>query len=189
MKKSLIIGIILIILSLGLIIYHEFIDVPININEITNKGLKEENKKVYLNATFVAGKIVGEIDTGFYVMFGDGVQYIVNISHDKANKINKYLLDNPEESYRIEGITKLIQPGLEEDGINFTNNWLNTTHTHEIEEEHDHDITRDEFYHYYGYVYLDNTINFDIIKLFIYITSIIGIVLILNFINTKYHFI
>ena len=39
MKKSLIIGIILIIICLGLTVYEEFINKPVNINTITNKKI------------------------------------------------------------------------------------------------------------------------------------------------------
>lgn len=190
MKKYLIVGLVLITICLGLTIYHEFIDAPININDITNTGSKSENRRVYLNATFVAGKIVGENNTGFYVMFGDGVQYIVNISHQKANEINKYLLDNPEDSYRIEGVTKLIADGIIDDGKAFVKTWLDTNHNHhdeEVPEDHTHDITTDDFYHYFGYVYLDTTHNSYLIEIIIYITGIVGTIFILSYVNTKYH--
>ena len=118
MKKSLIIGIILVVISFGLVIYNEFIDTPINIHELTNTGSKKENTKVYLDATFVAGTITGNNKKSYYVMFGDGVQYIVYIDNKEANKINKYLLDNPDNSYRIEGVTKLIPSDMEENGKN-----------------------------------------------------------------------
>ncbi len=184
MKKSLIIGIILVIISLGLTVYSEFIDTRININDITNKGLKDENKKVYLNATYVAGTITDN----YYVMFGDGVQYIVYIDKKEANKISNYLLDNPEDSYRIEGITKLIPTYLEENGKKFVKEWLDNNHTHNEEEEnHSHDITTNDFYHYFGYVYLDTTTNNNLIKIIIYITGIAGVLFIFNYVNTKYH--
>ena len=185
MKKSLITGIILIIISLSLVIYSEFINNRVNINEITNNGLKEENKKVYLNATFIAGTITDN----YYVIFGDGVQYIVYMDNSIANKINRYLLDYEESSYRIEGITKLIPKTLEENGKKFVNEWLVLNHNHDGEEDHSHDITTDEFYHYFGYVYLDSTVSFNLIKIIIYITSITGILFILNNLNSKYHFI
>lgn len=190
MKKYLIVGIMLVAICLGLFVYNEFIDKPVNINTITNTGSKKENAKVYLDATFVAGKIVGEIDTGFYVMFGDGVQYIVNINHDKASEINRYLLDNPEESYRIYGYTRLITSGIVEDGKLFVNNWLDQNHSHEGSEEkgHVHDITTDDFYHYFGYVYLDNVNSFSLVKIIIYLSGIIGVLFILNYVNTRYHF-
>jgi hypothetical protein len=190
MKKWLIIGIILLICSLGLFIYDAFIDKPVNMYEITNKGLKDIDKKVYIDATFVAGTITGNNDKSYYVMFGDGVQYIIYIDNKEANKINRYLLDNPDSSYRIEGVTKLIPESMEENGKKFVKEWLDHSHNHTDEvEEHSHDITTDEFYHYFGYVYLDVVDSFNFVRLFIYLTGITGILFIINYLNTKYHFI
>lgn len=190
MKKSLIIGIILLILCLGLVIYHEFINGPINIHEITNTGSKEKDVRVYLDATFVAGTITGNEEKSFYVMFGDGVQYIVNISNSKAHKINQFLLDNPESSYRIEGVTKLIPSTMEEPGKKFAKEWLDHSHNHEEKEEnHSHDVTTEDFYHYFGYVYLDTTTGLDLIRLFIYLTGSLGVLFVINYFNSKYHFI
>ncbi len=190
MKKCLIIGITLLVICLGLTIYRELINASINIYDITNSGLKEENKRVYLDATFVAGTINGSSDDSFYVMFGDGVQYIVWMNNKKANEINNFLLDNPEESYKIVGITKEIPTSLEEDGKKFVKEWLDHNHNHEneeVEENHTHDITTDEFYHYFGYVYLDSNNNFDYLKIIIYLTGIVGVLFIINYTNTKYH--
>ena len=189
MKKSLIIGIILIIICIGLTVYKDFINKPVNLKNITNTGLKEENKKVFLDATFVAGTITSYDDNSFYVMFGDGVQYIVYLSNKEANKINRYLLDNPDDSYHIEGITKLIPSEIEENGKKFVKEWLDNNHTHDgsEEENHTHNITTEEFYHYFGYVYLDNTYNLSIMAIIIYLTGIMGALLVVNYINTKYH--
>ena len=188
MKKSLIIGIILVVISLGLVIYNEFINAPINIHELTNTGSKKENTKVYLDATFVAGTITGNDEKSYYVMFGDGVQYIVYIDNKEANKINKYLLDNPNDSYRINGVTKLIPSDMEENGKKFVKEWLDYSHNHEgVEETHSHDITTDDFYQYFGYVYLDNSRSINIIKVVIYVTGIVGIIFIINYLNSKYH--
>ena len=187
MKKLLIIGIILITICLSLTIYKEFINPIVNIHDITNTGLKTENKRVYLNATFVAGAITNDNDNGYYVIFGDGVQYIIYISNEKAKLLNSYLLDNPDDYKRIEGVTKIIPTWIEENGKKFTNSWLDNNHSHnEEEKDHVHDITTDEFYQYYGYVYLDTNIGIDIIKIIIYITGITGALFILQYINTKY---
>lgn len=192
MKKFLIIGISLVFICLGLTIYNEFINGPVNLYTITNSGKKVENKKVYLDITFVAGTITDDNENGYYVMFGDGVQYIVYINKVEASKINRYLLDNPEASYRIDGITKLVPTNLEENGKKFVKTWLDNNHNHEeekVEEGHTHDITTEEFYHYFGYVYLDVNKGFDIVRLFIYLTGILGLLSIFNYFNTKYHFI
>ena len=190
MKKALIIGIVLISATIGLTIYSEFINKNVNIHDITNKGLKKENEKVYLDATFIAGTITNDDKNSFYVIFGDGVQYIVYMNNNEASKINKYLLDNPDGSYKIEGITKLIPTSMEENGKKFVKEWLDNNHTHgEENETHSHDITTDEFYHYFGYVYLDSTSHFDLIKILIYVTGTVGLLFIISFINTKYHFI
>ncbi len=185
MKTKLIMGIILLLSCITLIIYFEVSRV--NIYEITNSGQKKADKRVYLDATYIAGTITDN----YYVMFGDGVQYIVYISDEDAIKINRYLLDNPESSYRIEGVTKLIPTSLEENGIKFVIGWLNHSHNHGEEESHVHDdITVDDFYHYFGYVYLDNTSNDNLVlEIIMYVFGITGLLLIINFLNTKYHFI
>ncbi len=188
MKKTLIIGIVLIILTLSLVVYHELINASVSMYSLTNPMSKIENKKAYINVTYVAGTITSGEKNSFYVMFSDGVQYIVYMSNSFANKINNYLLDNPDDSYKIEGVTKLISNTMEENGKKFVKEWLNHTHNHE-EENHSHDITTDEFYEYFGYIYLDNTISLDVTKIIIYITGIIGILLIFYSINTKYHLI
>ena len=185
MKKGLIIGIILIIISLGLVIYREFSKV--NLHELT--FTKEENKRVFFDATFVAGSITNDSDNGYYVMFSDGVQYIVYISNKDAARINRYLLDHEEESYYIEGITKLIPSDMEENGKKFVKEWLDHSHNHEgVEEEHDHNISTEDFYQYFGYVYLDTT-NYDYMKLIVYITGIVGVLFVIYSLNTKYHLI
>ena len=190
MKKTLIIGIILLVITLGLIIYNEFIKPVPNIYTITNSGSKVDNAKVYLNATFVAGTITSNDNYSYYVMFGDGVQYIVYMDDVRASKINRYLLDNPESSYKIEGTTKLIPNAMVENGKTFVKEWLDKNHAHEEEpKDHTHDISTDDFYHYFGYVYLDTTNNFSIINVFIYITGIIGLLFVLYFVNNKYNFI
>ncbi len=191
MKKSIIFGIILVIISLGLTIYNEFINTPVNMFSLTNSASKEENKKLYIEATFVAGTITGNNDKAYYVMFGDGVQYIVYCDNKLANKMNRYLLDNPDDSYYIEGVSKLIPESMIENGKKFVKEWLDNNHNHgeEVEENHTHDITTDDFYHYFGYVYLDSTSMVNLIKITIYLTGIFGVLLIIHFVNTKYHFI
>ena len=146
--------------------------------------------RVYLDATFVAGTITGNNQKNYYVMFGDGVQYIVYLDKDSASKVNKYLLDNPESSYRIEGVTKLIPTKIEDNGKKFVKEWLDHSHNHDgIIENHSHDITTEEFYQYFGYVFLDATKSFIIVKLFIYLTGVIGVLFVINYFNNKYHFI
>ena len=183
MKKSLVLGIILLVVCLSLTIYYEIRKNNfINIYEITSKGLKTEDKESYLEATYVAGSITSDSENGFYVMFGNGVQYIVYMDNNKANRISSYLLDNPDLSYRIEGVTKLIPKTLEEKGRKFVKEWLDFNHTHENEDEvHPHDITIEDFYQYFGYVYLDSTVNnYLLLKIFIYIFGIIGLTLIVS---------
>ena len=189
MKKSLIIGILFIIAFISLTVYQELINKPVNIHDLTNTASKEENARVYLNATFVAGSITGDNDNGYYVMFGDGVQYIVYMNNKKASEINKFLLDNPDNSYYIEGITKLIPNTLEENGKKFVKEWLDHSHNHNEEEHDSHDITTDEFYQYFGYVYFDYSNSINLIKIITFITGITGIVFIINYVNSKYHFI
>ena len=185
MKKCLIIGILLIIISLGLVFYREFS--MVNLHELA--FTKEENKRVFFDATFVAGSITNNNDNGYYVMFSDGVQFIVYISNKDAARINRYLLDHEEETYYIEGVTKLIPSSMEENGKKFVKEWLDHSHNHEgVEEEHDHNISTEDFYQYFGYVYLD-TNTFDYIKLIIYITGIIGLLTVIYSLNTKYHFV
>ena len=188
MKKNLIIGIILIIMSS--VLYRYNYSKKININDITNSGLKQENVEVYVNATFVAGSITNDDENGYYVMFGDGVQYIVYLSNEKAYEINRYLLDNPDESYYIEGVTKLIPTSFEENGRKFVKEWLDHSHNHNGEEvDHSHEITTEEFYQYFGYVYLDTFVDFNFLMLIVHLSWITGLVFIIVWLNTKYHFI
>ena len=183
MKKSLVLGIILLVVCLSLTIYYEIRKNNfINIYEITSKGLKTEDKESYLEATYVAGSITSDSENGFYVMFGNGVQYIVYMDNNKANRISSYLLDNPDLSYRIEGVTKLIPKTLEEKGRKFVKEWLDFNHTHEeTDEVHPHDITIEDFYQYFGYVYLDSTVNnYLLLKIFIYTFCVTGLTLIVS---------
>ena len=177
MKKRFYIGIFFLIICFSLIIYNELKDkgeYKTNIYEITNSGAKTEGITVYLNASFIAGSIKYE-DNNYYVIFGDGVQYLVLIDDTKAVEINKYLLEHPENTYKIKGITKEIPTGIEENGIKFVNNYLNSTHG----EDHEHNISIDDFYHYFGYVYLDTyTPNNLIIIILITITGCIGVLII-----------
>lgn len=192
MKKSLIIGIILVIVSIGFLIDKEVKENNINytnIANITKMGKKLEGVYVSLDTTYVAGTITNDGSNSYYVMFGDGVQYIVYINNNKAEEIRKYLLDNPEESYKLTGITKMIPTKLEEPGKKFVHEWLDKNHTHdETTPEHSHDITTEEFYEYFGYVYFDTTIYESIVtKIIIYVTGILGLLCIFYYINTKYH--
>lgn len=189
MKKSLIIGIILIIISLGIVIYNELVNKPVNIYSITNTGSKKENVKVYLDATFIAGSVTSDSENGYYVIFGDGVQYIVYMNNKEASRINNYLMDNEEKSYHIIGTTKLIPSEMEENGKKFVKEWLDNNHNHEEVTDHSHDITTDDFYHYFGYVYMDANNGFNIVNIIFYLTGILGILFIVNYLNTKYHLI
>ena len=194
MKKYLIIGIVLLIICLGLTINKEIKESNINyvnMHEITGSGSKLEGVYVSLDATYVAGTITGNNDYSYYVMFGDGVQFIVYIKNSEAIKIQNYLLDNPDDSYKIHGITKIIPKSIEENGKKFVKEWLDNNHTHdEHTENHSHEINTDEFYQYFGYVYFDTTIYENIInKIIIYVTGIMGSLFIIYWANKKYHFI
>ena len=191
MKKYLIIGVILIGMCLCLTISTE-INKNVNytnIHDITNSGSKLEGVYVSLDTTYVAGSITGNDKYSYHVMFGDGVQYIVYMKNSEASKIRNFLLDNPTTSYKIYGITKIIPKSLEENGKKFVKEWLDNNHTHdEKEENHTHEITTEEFYQYFGYVYFDSTIYENTInKIVIYVTGILGVLCVLNYINKKYH--
>ena len=187
--KKIIPGIVVILFSFGLIIYYVTKNNRIelnrtNIHNITSSGAKSENIKVYLNASYLAGNIANyqnDSKNSFYVVFGDEVQYLVYMDNDYAKKINNYLLDNPTSTYRIVGITKKIPSDLEEYGRDFVKKWLDTNHHHEEENSHSHEITTDEFYEYFGYVYLNNVGN-NSIKYILYLSLFIlpiGIIMIL----------
>ena len=185
MKKELVFGIIFLLICFSLIVYNELSTkntYNTNIHDVTNSASKEENINVYLEATYIAGAIKYN-NENYYVIFGDGVQYLVKIDDNKASDINKYLLDNPEYSYKIVGVTKLIPSGIEENGIKFVNNYLDSVHN---EEDHKHNITVDDFYHYFGYVYLDTINNSNLlIIILISITGVIGVLLIFQEISKK----
>ncbi len=189
MKKYFVIGICLLTIFLSITIYYEIeYHKLVNIHDITSIGAKNQDVKVYLDTTFVAGTVKSEKNHSYYVMFGDGVQYLVYIDNSKANEINEYLLNHPDKSYRIEGVTKLISQDLIEPGKKFVNTWLNNNH-HEIGDEHSHEITDDDFYHYFGHVYLDVKANNLLIKIIIYITGTMGILMIFYYFEKKYHLI
>ena len=197
MKKSLIIGSISIIICLILLGYYEnknnkIENNRINIHNITGNGAKSENVNVYLNSSFIAGNIANykeDNKNSFYVVFGDDVQYLVYMPNNYAKKINNYLLDNPEKTYRIVGVTKTISSEMEEYGKNFVKNWLDNNHHHEENETHSHEISKEEFYEYFGYVYLDNVAysnsNLLVIKYISCVVGIIGIVFLFNGIKRK----
>ena len=131
-----------------------------NIYSITNSGAKEENIKAYIDATYIDKALANyktKSNFSFYVVFDGKVQYLVYMKNSDAKKIRNYLLDHPDETYRIIGETKVMPSGIEEDGIKFIKEWVDLKHHHE--EEHSHDIQADDFYNYFGYVYLDNSIN------------------------------
>ena len=185
MKKRMIIGIIFLGICLSLIVYNELKNkYNTNIHDVTNSASEEENIKVYLDATFVAGAIEYN-NENYYVIFGDGVQYFVKISDKKASEISKYLLDNPEKTYKIVGITKTIPRKMEENGIKFVNYYLNALHS---DEGFEHSITLDEFYHYFGYVYLDATTNNVFIIILISLTGVIGVLFIFDDLVKKVDF-
>ena len=187
MKKFLIIGIILLVCCLGLVVYHE-IDRHnmVNIHDITNSGTVIEGKKAYLDATFIGGMISNPKGL-FYVIFGDDVQYLVMVDYKNVAKVESYLMNNPEATYRFEGVTKKIPTDLEENGINFINHWLDRNHNDEGEENHTHNANVDDFYHYFGYVYLDTEVSDTAIKIITYVTGILGALSVLYFVVKKYH--
>ena len=194
MKKWLIIGLVLVIICISLTVYSNIKENNINytsMHDIVDNEYKIEGIYASLDATYVAGSITGDDNYSYFVIFGDGSQYIIYMKNSEANKIMKYLLDNPDESYRITGITKLIPETTEENGKKFVKTWLDNNHNHEEgEEDHTHEITTEEFYHYFGYVYMDTTIyNNFVDNIIIYITGITGITLLAFYFNSKYHLI
>ena len=200
MKKNVVlVGIILLIISIELFIYREIsykkIDEKrINIHDITGSGAKTVDTDVYLNATFIADSLVSvknDDKNSFYVIFGDEVQYIVYMNNSKAKDISTYLLNNPSKSYRIVGKTKLIPESLESYGRDFVKHWLDVNHDHTASSEnHSHEISKEEFYEYFGYVYLDATISifseFRILSIIMYIIGGIGLSIILSKVYNKF---
>lgn len=197
MKKKIIIAVTLIVLCLCLIGYVEIKSRKIeqsyiNIYDITGNGAKSENINVYLNASFIAGNIANYQNNNkysFYVVFGDEVQYLVYMQNDLAKKINNFLMNNPEKTYRIIGVTKIIPSEMEEYGQAFVKEWLDTNHHHEeIVENHSHEISKEQFYEYFGYVYLDNTIKNNkliVEKTISYLLGLAGIIVLFDIIKRK----
>ena len=200
MKKNIVlVGIILILIGIGLFVYREMayqkLDAKrINIHDITGSGAKIEKANVYLNASFIANplaKIQSDEKNSYYVVFGDDVQYIVYLNNKKASEISNYLLDNPTSTYKIVGKTKFIKEDLESYGIEFVKKWLDANHDHtDIKEEHSHEITKEEFYEYFGYVYLDATISkysdFKVLTIILYVLFGIGLSIILSKVYVKF---
>lgn len=166
MKKN-IWWIILLLVAFLLGIYREVLvqkdnQKRVDIQSITKSGAKAFNVDVFLNASFVGGKIANykkDNQRSFYCIFGDDVQYIVYMENSLAININEYLLANPNETKRIIGVTKEIPTSLEAYGKDFVKQWLDNNHEHESGDEHNHVITSEDFYQYFGYVYLDATVN------------------------------
>ena len=192
MKKSLISGIIILLLGIGLVFYNEYLKNKNDIHTIVDSKSMEEGITVYLDATYVAGTITNDENNSYYVVFGDGFQYIVYMSDKEAIELSKYLLDNPENHKRIYGVTKKFPSEYVLNGIKFANTWLDNNHTHEEdgEENHVHDISEEDFYQYFGYVYIDNTVKINLVlEILMYVFCMVGLLFIFNYINTKYHFI
>ncbi len=180
----------MVLCGISFAIYEEYLKNKNSIHGIVENRSKEEGINVYLDATYLAGTITNDEKNSYYVIFGDGFQYIVYMSDIDAVNLNKYLLDNPENHKRIYGVTRKIPSDYIEKGIKFANTWLDYNHTHEEdgEDDHIHDITEEEFYEYFGYVYLDNTVKSNIIvKIIMYALCITGFLLIFSYINKKYH--
>ena len=190
MKKRIIIGSSLLLLC-GLFIYLYnnklafFQKNSVNLYEVTNSGSKKENLNAYLEATYIASTLANfdnNSKESFFVVFGSDVQFIVYMNNNEAKKINKYLLDNPNKSYKLLGVTKLIPDSMEEYGKKFVKEWLDINHHHE-EEVHSHDISTDDFYHYFGNVYLDTTVNNNSLLIYKIVIYVLGISSLLVFIS------
>lgn len=167
-NKKLILGIILVIVAISLFYIKEkkvsYIDNNrVNIYNITSSGSKMEQVDAYLEATYIAGVVAinkNSQQCAYYAVFNNGVQHIVYMKNDDAKKINAFLLDHPDKSYRINGSTKMISKEMEEYGKQFVKEWLDNNHGHSEEvHDHTHEITTEDFYQYFGYIYLDATIN------------------------------
>ena len=194
-NKELLIGIVFIIIFLGLGIYRE-IEVAnenrVNIYDITSSGGKGEGVKVYLDASYVGGVIANYKENdkeSFYAIFDSSVQHIVYMKNSDAKRINDYLLDYPKKTYRIIGITRKMPSNIIPYAKEFTKNWLDINHNHDKNENHSHEINDEEFYEYYGYVYLDATTSKyqDVLALNIifYVTGIIGSVILFDYFYRK----
>ena len=156
----------------------------INIHEITNSGAKASDVSVLVNASFIAGPLAtyeNNDSNSFFVVFDSNKQYIVYLNNQDAKEKYDYLIDHPDETITINGVTKLIPETMEEYGKVFVKDWLDNVHNHNEEEkvDHTHDITTEEFYEYFGYVYVDATIsrysNYQFINILIIILAFLGL--------------
>ena len=192
MKKVIITGISLIILSLiFLFVFWRKEDnlhkQSIRLYEITSKGALKEKVNAYIEASYIVTNIANykeDQKNSFFVIFADNVQYLVYMKNKDAKKINDYLLNNPNKTYRLYGVTKKITDDIKEYGKSFLKTYLDNNHQHEKEEENNHVVTNDDFDHYFGYVYLDclgkkNTI-------YCYLSIIIGLSGVIAFIDYGY---
>lgn len=194
-KRILIISIILILISALLILYREYKIRKLDKNRvelfsITNSGAKATDINAYINATYIEGPIASYKNKdkyGFYVIFDGNVQYLAYMKNSDVKKINRFLIDNPDKTKKIVGETKMLPSDIADYGKEFVKNWLDTNHHHEeIIENHSHDITDEEFYQYFGYIYLDTTISaFKTLTIVIYIFSLLGIMLFFDWIYNK----
>lgn len=192
MKKFLIIGIILILLSgLSLFFYLNKNGMikknSTRLYEITGNGAKTSDVNAYIDASYIVTNIANykkDEKNSFYVIFADNVQFIVYLSNSDAKKINNYLLDNPDKTYRIYGITKKMPSDIKEYGKVFLKTYLDNNHVHE--EKKEHNVTDEDFDKYFGFVYLNcQEKNYQIYYYLTFILEIFGIVMILDYIYLK----
>ena len=190
-KPLVIMGIVLLIIASAGIFYKEkqidFINQNrIDIYDITKSGSTASSVDVYVDASYIDGPVAtyeNKEEHSFFVVFDKGVQHLLYIKNTDAKEIRNFLLDNPDKTYKIMGVTKSIPTGIEEYGKKFVKEWLDNNHNHsETEGNHSHDITNEEFYEYFGKVYLDATVNgesyYKVITIIIWITGLFGVTII-----------
>ena len=191
-NKKIIIGIIMIIIGILFLVFREEkynSEKRTNIFDITSSGAKAYNVKSYIKASYISSILANYRDNkkyGFYVVFDEGVQHIVYLKNDIAEKINTYLMNNPEKTYIINGITKKMPNDIYPYAKDFVKEWLDMYHDHEeLEDSHSHEIDEKKFYEYFGYIYLDTTVykysDFLIYNIFIYTFIVAGLMFIFEF--------
>ena len=118
-----------------------------HLNTLIKKNIDKDGKKTYLKIKSISAKIAtNKKNNGYYIVSDDKYNYIVLLTDKKANELmNMDLEKNPVKIY---GISKEINNDLKKIVIEKYNNGF---------DEKDK-ITIEEYYSYFGDVYLDQTL-------------------------------
>ena len=145
-----VIGIIISLLIDGLVICFLcrdslFLNKKVHLNKLISSNINKYNKKTYLTIKSISPKIASyNKKSGYYIVSDEKYKYIVLMSDKKVEELKeKDLENNPIE---INGISRKM------------NNKLKKIVISKYNSSFDEKITLDEYYSYFGDVYLDQSL-------------------------------